>query len=65
MHDFFFVDMFVILFTIPRCAGWLAHWKEFQDDKENKIARPRQNYQGYSNRDYVEIDKRSLGVIIY
>ena len=19
-------DMFVILFTIPRCSGWMAHW---------------------------------------
>ena len=34
-------DMFVILFTIPRCSGWMAHWLEFLDDKENKIVRPR------------------------
>lgn len=34
-------DMFVVLFTIPRVAGWLAHWNEFLDDKENKIVRPR------------------------
>lgn len=40
-------DMFPVLFTIPRIAGWLAHWTEFLDDPENKIVRPRQNYQGY------------------
>lgn len=37
-------DMFPVLFTIPRVAGWIAHWNEFLDDKENKIVRPRQNY---------------------
>lgn len=34
-------DMFPVLFTIPRCAGWLAHWNEFLNDSENKIVRPR------------------------
>lgn len=34
-------DMFVVLFTIPRVAGWLSHWVEFLNDKENNIARPR------------------------
>jgi len=34
-------DFFPVLFTIPRIAGWLAHWNEFLDDKDNKIVRPR------------------------
>jgi citrate synthase len=34
-------DMFPVLFTIPRVAGWLAHWKEYLSDKENNIVRPR------------------------
>lgn len=34
-------DMFTVLFTIPRMAGWLAHWNEFLDDGENRIVRPR------------------------
>lgn len=34
-------DMFVVLFTIPRTVGWLAHWNEFVADPENKIVRPR------------------------
>lgn len=51
-------DMFPLLFTIPRVTGWLAHWNEFLDDPENKIVRPRQNYQGYTPRNYVPINNR-------
>ncbi|KRX04979.1 Citrate synthase-like, core [Pseudocohnilembus persalinus] len=51
-------DMFVVLFTLPRIVGWLSHWNEFLDDKENKIVRPRQNYQGNSNVDYIPIEDR-------
>lgn len=48
-------EMFTIMFTLPRLAGWLAHWDEFVEDKdkENKIVRPRQIYKGYTKRDYV------------
>jgi citrate synthase len=51
-------DMFAVLFTIPRTAGWLAHWLEFQNDKENKIVRPRQNYKGKLNENYQDISAR-------
>lgn len=34
------LDMFPILFTVPRLAGWLAHWSEWIDDPENRIYRP-------------------------
>lgn len=51
-------DMFPLLFTIPRVAGWLSHWNEFLDDPENKIIRPRQNYVGYGPRAYVPINSR-------
>lgn len=51
-------DMFPVLFSIPRTAGWLSHWLEFQNDKENKIARPRQLYKGKMNETYVEIGER-------
>ena len=51
-------DFFPVLFAIPRTVGWLAHWFEFLDDKENKIIRPRQIYLGPAPRDYVEINKR-------
>jgi len=51
-------DMFPVLFTIPRAAGWLAHWVESLDDPDTKIARPRQVYIGKLEREYVALDKR-------
>jgi len=52
------VDMFPVLFAIPRTAGWLAQWREMLSDPEQKIARPRQVYVGPARRDYVPIDRR-------
>jgi citrate synthase len=51
-------DFFPVLFAVPRTVGWLAHWNEFLDDKENKIIRPRQNYVGESAHDYTEMAVR-------
>ncbi len=39
------LEMFPVLFAIPRTAGWLAHWQEMLD-QDSKIARPRQLYMG-------------------
>ncbi|MEA2176171.1 MAG: citrate synthase [Blastocatellia bacterium] len=52
------VDMFPVLFAIPRTSGWLAQWAEMLGDAEQKIARPRQIYLGYSKRDYLTIEQR-------
>ncbi|HEX2453355.1 MAG TPA: citrate synthase [Vicinamibacterales bacterium] len=52
------VDMFPVLFAIPRTAGWIAQWEEMLTDPEQKIARPRQIYVGSAPRNYVAIDKR-------
>ncbi len=52
------VDMFTVLFAIPRTAGWLAHWTELLGDKDQKISRPRQWFTGDGTRDYVAIDRR-------
>ena len=52
------VDMFPVLFAIPRTAGWMAQWEEMLTDPEQKIARPRQIYIGSPRRDYVSRDKR-------
>ena len=47
------VEMFPVLFAIPRTAGWIAQWEEMLHDSEQKIARPRQIYIGAHKRDYV------------
>jgi citrate synthase len=52
------VDMFPVLFAIPRTSGWLAQWEEMLQDKEQKIARPRQVYLGSTRRDYVPVEAR-------
>ncbi len=52
------MDMFPVLFAIPRTSGWIAQWLEMIDDPEQKIARPRQLYVGERSRDYVPIDGR-------
>jgi len=52
------VDMFPVLFAIPRTSGWLAQWLEMARDPEQKIARPRQLYLGAARRDFVPLEKR-------
>jgi citrate synthase len=52
------VDMFPVLFAIPRTSGWIVQWEEMLLDPEQKIARPRQIYLGNDQRDYVSIEKR-------
>jgi len=52
------VDLFPVLFAIPRTVGWLAQWQEMITDPEQKIARPRQVYTGPAQRDYVPLEKR-------
>jgi citrate synthase len=51
--------MFTVMFAIPRTSGWVAQWLEMLDDKEQKIARPRQVYTGERDREYVPIDQRN------
>ncbi len=52
------IEMFPVLFAIPRTAGWLAQWQELMGDADQKISRPRQVYTGYDTRTYVPMDKR-------
>ena len=51
------LNMFTVLFAIPRTAGWLAHYKE-QLSQGARIARPRQTYIGDKERDYVPLTDR-------
>lgn len=53
------VDMFTVMFTIARTAGWVSHWLELMADPSRRIGRPRQLYTGHARRDYVPVDKRS------
>jgi citrate synthase len=57
------VDMFPVLFAIPRTSGWLAQWAEMLDDGDQKIARPRQIYLGERTRAYVPATERSFPLI--
>jgi citrate synthase len=54
------VEMFPVLFAIPRAAGWAAQWQEMLEDDEQKIARQRQIYTGKAKRDYVPIADRKV-----
>ena len=51
-------EMFCVLFAIPRMSGWLAQWQEMIEDKEQRIARPRQVYLGPAKRDYTPLHRR-------
>ena len=51
------LEMFTVLFAIPRVSGWLAHWVELLQQNQ-KIARPRQLYVGAGERDYQPIAAR-------
>ncbi len=54
------IDMFPVLFAIPRTSGWLAQWVEMLEDPDQKIARPRQIYLGQRTRDYMPIEGRKI-----
>jgi citrate synthase len=51
-------SMFTVMFAIARTAGWVSHWMEMLDDPKHRIGRPRQLYQGATQRDYVPVDQR-------
>ncbi len=46
------IEMFPVLFAIPRTSGWMAQWNEAVQDTEQRIVRPRQLYGGHPRRDY-------------
>ena len=52
------VDMFPVLFAIPRTVGWMAQWREMITDDEQRLVRPRQVYVGHGLRDYVPLTDR-------
>jgi citrate synthase len=52
------MDMFPVLFAIPRTVGWIAQWEEMLTDPEQKLARPKQIYLGAEARDFVPMNQR-------
>ena len=51
-------SMFTVMFAIGRLPGWIAHWKEQNEEPTARIARPRQIYVGPVNKHYVPMDQR-------
>ncbi|KAI0971113.1 citrate synthase-like protein [Xylaria arbuscula] len=53
------LDFYPVLFAVPRCVGWLAHWRQMMLNPSGvKIWRPRQLYLGETERDYIEAGDR-------
>jgi citrate synthase len=51
-------NMFTVLFALGRLPGWIAHWKEMNEDATTKIGRPRQIYVGPTETAYVPLEQR-------
>ena len=51
-------NMFTVMFAIGRLPGWIAQWKESQDDPKWKLCRPRQIYTGPPETEYTPIEHR-------
>jgi citrate synthase len=54
-------EMFTVIFAIGRMPGWIAHFKEIQDDTKGRIYRPRQIYVGPPLNHYVPMEERRIG----
>lgn len=52
------LNMFTVMFSIGRMAGWIAQWKEVHDDPRGRIDRPRQLYRGPASTPWVPIEER-------
>jgi citrate synthase len=50
-------NMFTVMFALGRLPGWIAQWKEMNEDRD-PIGRPRQIYTGETIRDYIDINSR-------
>ena len=52
------LEMFTVMFAIGRMPGWIANWKELNDDPKGRIYRPRQIYTGPTNVTWEPRDDR-------
>ena len=51
-------NMFTVMFALGRLPGWIAQWKEQQEDPSTKIGRPRQVYIGETAREFLPLGER-------
>ena len=49
-------NMFTVMFALGRLPGWIAHWKEQNEDSTSRINRPRQIYTGPTQRRFKPLD---------
>ena len=52
------VNMFTVMFALGRLPGWIAHWKEMNENPSTRIGRPRQVYSGQTKTEYVPLKNR-------
>jgi citrate synthase len=52
------VPAFTVMFALGRLPGWIAHAREYNQDRQSKIGRPRQIYVGPQLSQYVPIEER-------
>ena len=50
--------MFTVLFAVARTVGWISQWNEMLEDPDSKIGRPRQLYNGQTERPYKPLHMR-------
>ncbi|MBV8089661.1 MAG: citrate synthase [Alphaproteobacteria bacterium] len=50
--------MFTPVFAVARTVGWVAHWNEMITDPQTRLTRPRQLYDGPTERPVVPIAER-------
>jgi citrate synthase len=51
--------MFTPVFAVARTVGWIAHWNEMIMDPETRLSRPRQLYDGPTERQVLPIGERT------
>ncbi|TWX56189.1 citrate synthase [Colwellia hornerae] len=51
-------NMFTVVFAMSRTVGWISHWDEMLGQAGQKIGRPRQNYIGEIDREFIPLNKR-------
>jgi citrate synthase len=52
------LEMFPVIFAIGRMPGWIANYKEIMEDPKGRIYRPRQVYEGATDKHFVPLEER-------